>query len=73
MSLITLFDHVLDNDTAAVDNYLTMHPGGKRAKRLAIVYAAAMGNAEMVAVTFKTYLIILDVVGNQENLRNYKL
>jgi len=66
MSLITLFDHVLDNDTAAVNHYLTMHPGGKRAKRLAIVYAAAMGNAEMVAVTLKHGICIntYDVFNN---------
>jgi len=66
MSLNTLFDHVLDNDTVAVDNYLTMHPGGKRAKRLAIVYAAAMGNAEIVAVTLKHGICIntYDVFNN---------
>ena len=66
MSLITLFDHVLNNDTDAVNNYLTIHPGGKRAKRLAIVYAAAMGNAEMVEAMLKHGICIntFDVLNN---------
>jgi len=49
MPLITLFDHVLNNDTTAVNKYLSSHPNGKRAQNLSIVYAAAIGNAEMVA------------------------
>lgn len=48
MSLITLFDHILNNDTVGVKDYLALNPGGKRAKQTAIVYAAAIGNAEMV-------------------------
>lgn len=50
MSLITFFDHVVNNDTTAVIKYLARRSGNKRVKRLAIVYAAALGNAEMVRV-----------------------
>jgi len=48
MSLITFFDCVVNNDTTAVIKFLARRNGNKRAKQLAIVYAAAMGNAEMV-------------------------
>lgn len=66
MSLITLFDNVLNNDTTAVNNYLARHPGGKRAKRLAIVYAAAVGNAEMVEAMLEHGICIntFDVLNN---------
>ena len=50
MSLITLFDNVLNNDVAAVTDYLAVHVGGKRVINLSIVYAAALGNAVMVKV-----------------------
>ena len=48
MSLITLFDHVLNNDTVAVKDYLSNHKTSTPAKQTSIVYAAAIGNAEMV-------------------------
>ena len=48
MSLITFFDSVVNNDTTAVIKYLARSSGNKRAKQLAIVYAAAIGNTEMV-------------------------
>jgi len=49
MSLITLFDHVLNNDTNSVKLFFSRNPGTKRGrKRVAIVYAAAIGNADMV-------------------------
>ena len=48
MSLVTLFDNVLNNDLVAVQDCLSRLAGGKRAKNLSIVYAAAMGNSDMV-------------------------
>tara|TARA_B110000908_G_scaffold120333_1_gene141029 strand:+ start:188 stop:802 length:615 start_codon:yes stop_codon:yes gene_type:complete len=51
MALITLFEHVITNNTSKVIEYLTTHRTNKRRKRardLSIVYAAALGNAEMV-------------------------
>lgn len=46
MPLIDLFDHILKNDIVVVKEQLVRNKG--RAKRLAIVYAAAIGHAEMV-------------------------
>tara|TARA_B100000780_G_scaffold252581_1_gene199777 strand:+ start:58 stop:666 length:609 start_codon:yes stop_codon:yes gene_type:complete len=48
MPLINLFNHVLDNDQLAVKDYLAANRGGARAKSLSIVYAAALGHADMV-------------------------
>ena len=48
MPLINLFNHVLDNDQLAVKDYLAANRGGVRAKNLSIVYAAALGHADMV-------------------------
>jgi len=48
MSHIILFDHVLNNDTVAVKDYLSKHCSHERAQRVSIVYAAAIGNADMV-------------------------
>jgi len=48
MPLINLFDHVLNNDQLFVKDYLAANRGAKRAKNLSIIYAAAMGNADMV-------------------------
>jgi len=49
MSLLNFFNCVLNNDIDAVKSYLE-YGGRKRVKNLAIIYAAAFGNAEMVAV-----------------------
>jgi hypothetical protein len=48
MSLKTFFDNVIDNNVDAVQSYLYQNPGNKGAKQLSIVYAAAIGNSEMV-------------------------
>ena len=48
MPLINLFNHVLDNDQLAVKDYLAANRGGARVKSLSIVYAAALGHADMV-------------------------
>ena len=50
MSIVTFFDNVLNNDVIAVENYLRGHRRGKRAKNLSIVYAAAIGNSEIVRI-----------------------
>ena len=48
MPLINLFDYILNNNNMAVRYYLAANRGGKKAQRLSIVYAAAMGNADMI-------------------------
>ena len=66
MPLSTLFDHVLNNNTTAVKDFLSKYTSDKRAKRLAIVYAAAMGNAEMVEAMLQHGIPIntFDVLNN---------
>lgn len=48
MTLATFFDHVVHNDNAAAMDYLASHKGKTRIKQLAMVYAAALGNYELV-------------------------
>tara|TARA_B100000780_G_C21078137_1_gene434111 strand:+ start:257 stop:868 length:612 start_codon:yes stop_codon:yes gene_type:complete len=58
MSLILLFDHVLNNNITAVKNFLDNHSSKKKAKSLCIVYAAALGQAEMVKVMIESGISI---------------
>ena len=58
MSLILLFNHVLNDDVTAVKNFLDNHSSKKRAKSLCIVYAAALGQAEMVKVMIESGISI---------------
>ena len=76
MPLITLFDHILNNDQQAVRDYLATNRCGKRAKQLSIVYAAAMDNAEMVQFILDHGIPIntFDVLNNfQRTWEPYKL
>lgn len=50
MTLISLFNYVIQNDIDGVRRFLCNYSGKKKAKNCCLIYASALGNIEMVKV-----------------------